>query len=224
MTEGPAVKKPANSPKEVKSKLEEYKEGLRDLQISTIPKLESDKAFELYTEILKTFNNYCPAHIAYIQNIEPSELKSQFPYYFVKSLDKTLDFAPIKHVQSKIIELTSNVINNTDIESLLSYYGLKSDSRQDAQKIKAYARKCNTIQFNSINSCNSSACDKQRATLLEAYTRRTVAMCKLIIMTAIENKETATYTNNLGEIDNIFIEVGKFVDYTDSKVCIMNIQ
>lgn len=84
--------------------------------------------------------------------------------------------------------------------------------------------------------------DKQKSTLLEAYVRKAIALSKIRLIEAFQNKvddetdtslEDGTGTTNttasstsidaesLDELDNIYTEVGKFIDYADSKVCFL---
>lgn len=62
--------------------------------------------------------------------------------------------------------------------------------------------------------------DKQKATLLDAYVRKVIALGKayLIEIKLNETDPSKKPTVNLEEIDEIFIEVGKFIDTNDPKV------
>ncbi|KAJ6642678.1 Tripeptidyl-peptidase 2 [Pseudolycoriella hygida] len=59
--------------------------------------------------------------------------------------------------------------------------------------------------------------DKQKFTLLEAYVKKTVALSKLQLIKAFQDAEVNN-DNSLDELNNIYTEVGKFIDYFDAKV------
>lgn len=60
--------------------------------------------------------------------------------------------------------------------------------------------------------------DKQKSTLLDAYVKKIIALGKLGIIEIHQNKKDAKLPYTLDEINEIYTEVGKFSDYTDSKV------
>lgn len=66
----------------------------------------------------------------------------------MKTLDVTL---------KRVINLANIVINGTNVESLLAYYGLKSDSRPDAAKIKAWVDILLASIVPKIFSCKNDA-------------------------------------------------------------------
>lgn len=62
--------------------------------------------------------------------------------------------------------------------------------------------------------------DKQKTNLLDAYVRKAIALGKINM---IESKQSEIDSNVkitpvTEDIDAIFIEVGKFIEYTDQKV------
>lgn len=67
---------------------------------------------------------------------------------------------------------------------------------------------------------NFSEMDKQKATLLDAYVRKVIALGKINLIEAklYEADPTKKSTVNLDDIDAIFVEVGKFIDTNDPKV------
>lgn len=164
LPEGPPVKK-ANgivkkngNGKETKSKLEEYKEGLRDFQNGQIVKLgkkhvcillnlceistkflfaDLSDAEEIYSSIIKDFPTYLTAHISLIQKLELAETKNALPFTYSLSLDKAGDLETTTQTLTRIVDLASHVIKETNVDAILGYYGLKTDSRPDAAKIKA---------------------------------------------------------------------------------------
>lgn len=151
---------PKSNGKETKSKLEEYKESLRDFQNSQIPKLgkraicarpsgrviveriltsisiDITDAEEVYANVIKDFPTYLSAHISLIQKLELAEAKNSLPLTYKSTLDKTNNLDATKATLQRIIDLADVVINDTNADTLLAYYGLKTDNRLDAAKIK----------------------------------------------------------------------------------------
>lgn len=156
-----------------------------------IQKLESQEAENLYKEVLAANPSFLTPHLSLIANYEGSgsDLKSQLPFLFKSNLKDDNDEL-IDKLQ-RILALTDLVIQGINVDNLLAFYGLKSDNRPDASKIKANM-------------------DKQKQQLLEAYTKKVVVLGKLNIL--IPEKE------NLEEVEKIVMEVTKFVDLNDSKV------
>lgn len=78
------------------------------------------------------------AHISLIQKLELAETKNSLPFTYKSTLDKNINIEANKTTLIRIVDLCDVVINaiNTDINTLLAYYGLKTDTRADAAKIK----------------------------------------------------------------------------------------
>lgn len=93
-------------------------------------------AEKVYANIIKDFPNFLTAHISLIQKLELAEAKNSLPLTFKASLDNTNDLDKPLATLQRIVSLANVVINGTNVEALLAYYGLKSDSRPDAAKIK----------------------------------------------------------------------------------------
>lgn len=204
ISEGPVVKKNGVSPpKESKTKMEEYKEGLRNFKTDFIAKLDAEDAENLYKEVITANPNYIGAYLSLIQNIESgSDMKIQLPNAFykqIRGIDANLD--ELKTKLSKIVKLAAQVIENVNQEALLSFYGIKSDNRPDALKIKQQM-------------------DKQKSQLLEAYMKKIIAMGKLALIRSLEQAETneISTSGNDDDVDNILVEVMKFIDFNDPKV------
>lgn len=202
ITEGPAVKKAngGSAPKEVKTKLEEYKEGLRDFQCQMIAKLDGDEAENLYKEVLAANPGFVGAHLSMIQSIEtPSggDLKNQLPNAFTKQVkDAGTDIEDLKTKQAKIVKYADLVIEGINQEALLAFIGLKSDNRSDAAKIKQQM-------------------DKQKQQLLEAYLKKAVAIGKLLI---IQIHQQEADVKGADVLDGVIMDAMKFVDFNDVKV------
>lgn len=202
LTEGPAVKKPNGAtPKEAKSKLDEYKEGLRDYQCQMIGKLEGEDAENLYKEVLAANPGFVGAHLAMIQSIETpvgADLKNQLPNAFIKQIKESgTEFDEVKSKLVKIGKFATLVIEGINSEALLSYYGLKSDNRPDATKIKQQM-------------------DKQKQQLLEAYVKKAVVIGKLYLIN--DHLQETSEPVNADDLEALMIEALKYVEFNDSKV------
>lgn len=203
INEGPAVKKAngGGAPKENKTKMEEFKEGLRDYQCQMIVKLEGEEAESLYNEVLAANPGFVGAHLSMIQSIETpsgSDMKNQLPNAFMKQIkDISTNHEEVKVKLNKILKLASLVIEGINQEQLLAFYGLKTDNRPDAAKIKQQM-------------------DKQKQQLLEAYLKKAVAIGKLLMLQSVQQE--AAEAQNPDELDNIMVEATKFVDFNDTKV------
>lgn len=200
LIEGQPIKKPAGNgatpPKDQKTKMEEYKEQLRDFQTNQISKLDVENAEIVYNAIITEHPTYLQAHLALIQLIDSNtDLKQQLPFTFKKNFTKMSeeDLNKLKETLTKVVDLSNLIIKGTDQTGLLSFYGMKSDVRSDATKIKI-------------------SMDKQKSCLLEAFVRKGVALSKLYLIG--EDDEESP----IDELNTIYIEIGKLIDYTDLKV------
>ncbi|XP_065369346.1 tripeptidyl-peptidase 2 [Calliphora vicina] len=221
------------SPKKAKTTVDDYAEGLRDFQCTMLTKCELEKAEKIYEDIIAAHPKHLAAHLLLIQNIESStELKAQYPFTFAKSLkannitaaaatgtqtiedlssssstssaaggggsgsdaeDKQKENKQkLRNALERIVLLADNVIRDTDKDALLAYYGIKCDTRPDASKIKTQM-------------------DNQRKNLLEALVKKGIAIAKLCVL---DNN----VKDRLEDIDNVYTEMIKFVDASDSKV------
>ncbi|CAG9800674.1 unnamed protein product [Chironomus riparius] len=204
ITEGPMVKKNGSSPKETKTKMEEFKEGLRNFKCDFISKLDPEDAESLYKEVVSGNAGFVGVHLSLIQNIENgSDMKNQLPSAFLKQIkDIATNLDELKTKLSKIVKLSNQVIEGINQESLLSYYGMKADNRPDAVKIKQIM-------------------EKQKTQLLEAYMKKAIAVGKLNM---IRNLELETFAaENDEELDILMNEIMKFVDFNDPKYLLLPI-
>lgn len=96
-------------------------------------------AEDIYAELIKEFPTFLPAHVSLIQKLDVVETKNSLPFMFNATLEKiaAADAKTLDTTLKRVINLANIVINGTNVDSLLAYYGLKSDSRPDAAKIKA---------------------------------------------------------------------------------------
>lgn len=66
--------------------------------------------------------------------------------------------------------------------------------------------------------------DKQKSTLCEAYVRKIIALGKLGLLEAqTVTAKDAKQVYTADEIDTLYTEVGKFIDYTDPKVIYLSL-
>ena len=201
------LKKPSNGTKDTtKSKQDEYKEGLRDFQCNQIAKLDAVDAEEVYKEVSAAYpTNYVQVHLAMVQHLEASllnsDVKTHLPNTFKMQLKASAgNVEELRGKLTRIVKLCGLVIEGINQEALLGYYGMKSDNRSDAIKIK-------------------TAMDKQKQQLLEAFVKKTVALGKLNIIQKM-SQETAegVVIGSADEMDDLLTEAMKFADLSDAKV------
>ncbi|XP_057365075.1 tripeptidyl-peptidase 2-like [Daphnia carinata] len=158
-----------------KNAKEEMIESLRDLKITWLTKLADSGATsaEMYEELKADFPEHIPIYIARLQALESEKERN------LKAIVETADLA----------------LKKINMSELLEFYGLKSDSRKDATKIK-------------------SRMDKNKTYLLEALCKKGLALCEMYQIE--ENVEKSSTI--LEDIKNIFNDVAKFVDPSDLKV------
>ncbi|XP_070069765.1 tripeptidyl-peptidase 2 isoform X1 [Drosophila takahashii] len=191
------------SPKKGKTNADDYAESLRDFQCSHIAKCELEMAEKIYNEVVAAHPKHLQANLLLIQNIESNQLKTQLPLTFANAQktsppeagegsDKQKeDQKKLRSALERIVSLADKVIQETDTEALLSYYGLKNDTRADAAKIKTNM-------------------DKQKNNLIEALSKKGIALAKLAVL-------DDSIKDRLAEINDLYTEIIKFVDANDSK-------
>ncbi|GLH08749.1 Tripeptidyl-peptidase 2 [Gryllus bimaculatus] len=182
-------KSPESKDKE-KTKWDEYNEAVRDLKTSWLAKLEAgDQATALYEELSTAYPDHLPAHTAMLQCLDSSEHKTNLPLLeMVEDMDSAL-----AKTYNKIISVADTVINSVNQTVLLAYFGIKSDNRPDAAKIR-------------------SSMERQKQALVEALAKKGCALCRIY-----NKKESGDGPKALESIDMVWREVLKFVDATDSK-------
>lgn len=60
--------------------------------------------------------------------------------------------------------------------------------------------------------------DKQKQLLLDACQRKFVALCKLKVLQNVFDAQDASQPDYTEELEQLYGDVGKFIEYTDSKV------
>lgn len=207
LIDGTGMKKPSNGSKDTtKSKQDEYKEGLRDYQCNQIAKLDAADAEEVYREVSAAYpTNYVQVHLAMVQHLEASllnsDVKTQLPNTFKMQLKASAgNLEELRGKLTRIVKLCGMVVEGINQEALLAYYGMKSDNRPDATKIK-------------------TAMEKQKQQILEAFVKKAVALGKLNIIQKM-SQETAegVSVGSAEEIDDLLTEAMKYADLTDAKV------
>lgn len=163
LSDGPIVKKTngTQNGKDHKNKLEELNEGLRDMKINMIVKLgkhfhiifymhidifksshyvylDIEKAEEMYADIVTDYPNCLQVHMTLASKLDSShDMKLQIPFSFKSTLNAQDDHTQTMAKLKRIIDLCDLVITGIDENALLAFYGLKSDNRVDASKIKS---------------------------------------------------------------------------------------
>ncbi|XP_004536799.1 tripeptidyl-peptidase 2 isoform X2 [Ceratitis capitata] len=195
----------SSSPKK-KISTDEYAEGLRDFQCMMISKCEVSVAEDIYEKVIAAHPKHSVAHILLMQNIESNEYKQLLPFTFAKMVNANVDeeshkeeLARIRKALERVAQLGGNVINDMkdEYDELLAYYGLKSDTRPDAAKIK-------------------TTMDKKKTNLLEALTRRGIAKIKISII-------DGNMKERLDEFRDIYVEVIKLSDPLDAKLLLLSL-
>lgn len=201
------MKKPSNGTKDTtKSKQDEYKEGLRDYQCNQIAKLDAADAEEVYKEVSAAYpTNYVQVHLAMVQHLEASllnsDVKTQLPNTFKMQLKASGgSLEELRGKLTRIVKLCGMVVEGINQEALLAYYGMKSDNRPDAIKIK-------------------TAMDKQKQQLLEAFVKKAVALGKMnIIQKMSQETSEGVAVGSADEMDELLVDAMKYADLTDAKV------
>jgi len=175
---------------ENKTKLEEFNEAICETKLNWLTKLEyGEDSRCLYDSICEEFGDKnSSVHISWIQCIEPED-KKKFPNFSIKDFD-------IEKVKL-IIAAANRVLSIIDQDDLLAFYGIKSDQRPDASKLK-------------ITN------DRLKNNLIEALSRKGAALCQLYYYNNMNSKKKDT--NDLQKIDDIWLQVTCFISPdSDSK-------
>ncbi|XP_066603717.1 tripeptidyl-peptidase 2 [Prorops nasuta] len=183
--------------KEKTTKWDEYNEALRDFKCNWLAKLEpGEYANMLYGELKNTFIDHLPIHTAMLTSLDSPEARRYVPRDDLPESAITL--------ASQIVDVADVVIKNIDQDKLLAYYGLKNDQRPDAAKIKL-------------------TMEKQKNTLVEALVKKGCALSRLYIHGCKEGDSDKTNEELLQSVANIWQEVQKFTEATDTKVIILSL-
>ncbi|KAK2578923.1 hypothetical protein KPH14_011132 [Odynerus spinipes] len=187
----------AKSDKEKTTKWDEYNEALRDLKCTWLAKLEpGEYANLLYGELKNIFSDHLPVHTAMLTSLDSPEARRHVPHDDISENSIAL--------ANQILAVADVVITNIDQDKLLAYYGLKTDQRPDAAKIKA-------------------TMDKQKNTLVEALVKKGCALARLYVHGTRKGEGDGSHEHLLEGVTNIWQEVQKFAEPTDTKVLILSL-
>lgn len=100
---------------------------------------------------------------------------------------------------NQIITVADSVITNIDQDKLLAYYGLKSDQRPDAAKIKV-------------------TMEKQKNSLIEGLVKKGCALARLYVHGKKTGEGDGSFEHLLESVTHHWQEVLKFAEPTDNKV------
>jgi len=192
ITELPCKKRTTNTSvdekKESKS-YNDYTEAVRDLQTAWIPKLDSESSEKVYQDVLGSHPDHLAAQLSRLQALDAGKAEG---HWIMGDRPSIIGGAANR---AAVIDLAKSIIAAVDTPLLLAFYGTKTDTRSDANKIKTQM-------------------DKQRNILLESLSRQGTALCAdLLTIPTAERSQEAIET-----VDQVAMDILKFVEPTDSKV------
>lgn len=136
------------------------------------------------------YPDHLPVHTAMLTSLDSSDAPRFLPHDDLSEV--TINFC------SRIINIADEVIKAIDQDKLLAYYGLKTDPRPDASKIK-------------------STMDKQKNCLIEALVKKGCALARLYVSSKKKNDSEENKVLVDG-VSNSWTDVLKFAEATDNKV------
>lgn len=149
-------------------------------------------ANQLYGELKGLFPEHLPVQTAMLTSLDSPEARRHVPHDDLTESAITL--------ANQIMAVADVVITSIDQDKLLAYYGLKSDQRSDAAKIK-------------------TSMEKQKNSLIEALVKKGCALSRLYIHGKNDKTEgDGPHEHLLDSVSNLWKEVLKFAEPTDSKV------
>lgn len=187
-----------SSNKEKTTKWDEYNEALRDFKCSWLTKLEpGEYANLLYGELKNLFSDHLPVHTAMLISLDSPEARRHVPHDDISEESVSL--------ANQIITVADAVITNIDQDKLLAYYGLKSDQRDDAAKIR-------------------TTMEKQKLSLIKALVKKGCALARLYVHSAKKGEgDRQSYEHLLESVTHHWQEVQKFAEPTDIKVIALSL-
>lgn len=145
----------------------------------------------MYEDLKANYPDYLPIHTAMLTSLESPESRRYVPQD--DQLEASIKFA------NQIIAVADTVIASVDQEKLLAYYGLKNDQRPDASKVK-------------VNM------DKQKSCLIESLVKKGSALSRIYVYNKKKSADSAGNQQVLEQIGEVWKDVLKFGEPTDSKV------
>lgn len=101
--------------------------------------VDVEKAEEVYAEIMRDHPDFMQVHMAMVAKLDATnENKSQLPFTYRAGLDAQSDQKLNIERLQRIIELCNTVIKSNQGNGLLEFYGIKTDNRPNAAKLKTY--------------------------------------------------------------------------------------
>lgn len=167
-------------------------------------------------------------HTAMLQNLEPES---------ARYLPGLLRDSPSREYLLRVMSIADKVINKVNQTELLAFLGVKSDQQTD---IPLKTKKCvvlgelaslPTYQCDENDVCSNfhygfSAFDQQKTALVEAIGRKGCAMAQYYLLynkneteSEKSGKEVEPLKINLDDIDALWLNIVKYVDAQDVKVC-----
>ncbi|WAR28137.1 TPP2-like protein [Mya arenaria] len=166
-----------NSEEKSKSMEEKFMEAQRDLKISWLSKL--DIGHTLYRELKAEFEDHIPLYIARLNAIDSE-----------KDREKCIP---------EIIETARLVLSKIDQQSVLAYFGMKSDNSAEAASIKTKK-------------------EEKKVEIMTSLLKLGLAQADVLLNGWSVEGVTA------GELDTTVTELAKWVEPTDSKVLLLSIK
>ncbi|XP_012257165.2 tripeptidyl-peptidase 2 [Athalia rosae] len=188
---------PSKPEKEKTTKWDEYNEAARDLKCNWLAKLEAgEHATALYEELKSTYPDHLPVYTSMLISLDSPEARFHVPH-------DDLTESTISHA-NQIVAVADIIINAIDQEKLLAYYGLKTDQRPDAAKIKI-------------------TMERQKSSLIEALVKKGCALSRLYIHSTKDGEGDGQHKTLLDNMTRAWRDVQKFAEATDSKVIILSL-
>lgn len=145
----------------------------------------------LYGELKNLFSDHLPVHTAMLISLDSPEARRHVPHDDISEESVSL--------ANQIITVADAVITNIDQDKLLAYYGLKSDQRDDAAKIR-------------------TTMEKQKLSLIKALVKKGCALARLYVHSAKKGEgDRQSYEHLLESVTHHWQEVQKFAEPTDIK-------
>ncbi|KAL4702478.1 hypothetical protein ACJJTC_016428 [Scirpophaga incertulas] len=166
---------------------DEYTDAYKDFLVNWIGKLEGEKLEEAYEQASSRFPDCAAVHAAYLLALDPASEPKHLP-----NANETPEVTTAWCQQ--IITISKKVTSMIDQEKLLAFFGIRNDTRPDANKIK---------QEN----------EKLRGYLVDALCRRGTALCRLYLLAT----PGAARDSLMESLRANTADLLKLVDFTDSK-------
>ena len=96
---------------------------------------DATTAEKMYEEFVSDYPDHLPFHTAFLQVLDPLDVKRAFPTLTSKNYQINND------AQSKIITICEKALDNISEDSILAFTAMKTDLRPEASKIKTLVLK-----------------------------------------------------------------------------------